>query len=85
MGSGQLGRGAPMRADSFGLEEEKPHKHKLSEVRVDFLDWRWTPLAAPPAPPLARSARQGGGSAPIQEIRADIGQFMFMWISFLLW
>ena len=43
-----------------GIEKQKPHKHELSEVRADFVDRRWIPLAAPPAPPLARSARQGG-------------------------
>ena len=59
--------------------KRKRHKHKLSEVRADFLDRRQAPLAAPPAPPLARSARQGvGGPAPIQEIRADLRKFMFM-------
>eukprot|EP00959_Pyramimonas_sp_CCMP1952_P253516 5297058-Pyramimonas_sp.AAC.1 len=39
---------------------EKWQKHEISEVRADFSDPRWDPLAAPPAPPLARSARQGG-------------------------
>ena len=42
-------------------DKKKRHKQKLSEVRADFLDLRWTPLAAPLAPPLARGARQGGG------------------------
>ncbi|CAK0883605.1 unnamed protein product [Prorocentrum cordatum] len=36
-------------------------KHRLSQVRADFLGRRWAPVAAPPVPPLARSARQGGG------------------------
>eukprot|EP00959_Pyramimonas_sp_CCMP1952_P244371 5108211-Pyramimonas_sp.AAC.1 len=42
---------------------EKWHEHKNSEVRADFSDLRWGPPAAPPAPRLARSARQGGGSS----------------------
>ena len=49
-----------LRDDPRGWKKKNPHKHQLSEVRADFLDRRWAPLAAPPAPPLARSARQGG-------------------------
>eukprot|EP00959_Pyramimonas_sp_CCMP1952_P471326 9498234-Pyramimonas_sp.AAC.1 len=45
-------------------KNNKKHKHALSELRVHFLDGRWTPTpAAPPRPPMARSARQGGGSS----------------------
>ena len=50
---------------SLGIEEEKTTSTYtyVSEVGADFLGRRWTPWAAPPAPPLARSARQGGGSS----------------------
>ncbi|CAK0801164.1 unnamed protein product [Prorocentrum cordatum] len=51
-----------MRSPEFSTPtEEKLRKPSFSQVRADFLvDRRWTPLTAPPAPPLARSARQGG-------------------------
>ena len=57
-----------------------PHcKHKLSEVRADFLDRRWTPLpGARSAPGAALEVPPGGGPAPIQEIRADLRTFMFI-------
>ena len=56
-------------------KKKKRQKHNLSEVRADFLDLRWAPLAAPPPPPLAR---QGGGPAPIREICADLQEFVIM-------
>ncbi|CAK0860516.1 unnamed protein product [Prorocentrum cordatum] len=37
--------------------------HKNSVIRLNFSDPGRTPLAAPPAPPLARSARREGGSS----------------------
>eukprot|EP00959_Pyramimonas_sp_CCMP1952_P282513 5904972-Pyramimonas_sp.AAC.1 len=52
--------------------------HKLCEAAADFWDRRWAILAAPLSPPLARPARQGGGPAPIQEIRGDLRKFTFM-------
>eukprot|EP00959_Pyramimonas_sp_CCMP1952_P289264 6049972-Pyramimonas_sp.AAC.1 len=35
----------------------------FSELRADFSDPHWAHLAAPLAPPLALSARKGGGSS----------------------
>ena len=58
---------------------------RLTEVRADFLDRRWTPL------PMARGARQGrrwrrrrGGPAPIQEIRVDLRKSVFIALFLLL-
>eukprot|EP00959_Pyramimonas_sp_CCMP1952_P084813 1773584-Pyramimonas_sp.AAC.1 len=48
-------------------EEGKRHKHKLSTHRADLLGPRGPPLAAPPTPPMARAARQGGAPS------ADLG------------
>ena len=62
-------------------KKTKRYKHKHSKGRADFLDLRWAPLAAPPAPPLARSARRGG-LAPIQEIHAELRKYMFMALCF---
>ncbi|CAK0821838.1 unnamed protein product, partial [Prorocentrum cordatum] len=52
--------GAAARSSAMGRRRKKRHKHKLLAFRVDFLDPRLAPLAAPP---LARSARQGVGSS----------------------
>eukprot|EP00959_Pyramimonas_sp_CCMP1952_P314199 6577270-Pyramimonas_sp.AAC.3 len=38
--------------------------HTFPEVRADLLDRPWAPLAAPRAPPLARSARLGEREPP---------------------
>ncbi|CAK0807745.1 unnamed protein product [Prorocentrum cordatum] len=43
--------------------DSRLHERKMSEVLAEFFDRRWDPLAAPPAPPLARSACQGGGAS----------------------
>eukprot|EP00959_Pyramimonas_sp_CCMP1952_P073589 1538029-Pyramimonas_sp.AAC.1 len=50
----------------YGASKKKNNMNIDFRRSADFLDRRWSPLAAPPAPFLARSARQGGDSAPIQ-------------------
>ncbi|CAK0880476.1 unnamed protein product, partial [Prorocentrum cordatum] len=57
--TGSLFPAAPRRGLENGIGNETWQKHNNSEVRGDFSDPRWGPLAAP----LARSARQGGGSS----------------------
>ncbi|CAK0866421.1 unnamed protein product, partial [Prorocentrum cordatum] len=61
---------------------EKRHKDRLSAFRADFLDPRWSPRAAPVAPPLARSARQGGGSSA--DLRNPRGAPKFLCMPFFL-
>ncbi|CAK0899483.1 unnamed protein product [Prorocentrum cordatum] len=48
------------------------HKHNLSTVCADFLDLCWSPLAASPPPPLARSACKRVFWPRSKETRADL-------------
>ena len=69
---------------SEGRERKKERrKHKLSEVRADFLDRRRTPLPSARSAPGAAPGRRQGGPAPIQENRADLRKSIFMMFSLL--
>ncbi|CAK0812959.1 unnamed protein product, partial [Prorocentrum cordatum] len=64
----------------------KNKRHQLPEIRADFVDLRWSPLALLLAPPLAPSARQGGGGpVQIQEIHADLRQLLLLLFLFFLY
>ena len=46
---------------------------------MDFLDRRRAPLAAPPAPPLARPARQGRGVQRRSKNSARTSESLCLW------
>ena len=58
----------------FALLQERRHTHNNSAVRADFLERRWAPLVAPPAPALAR---QGGGPGPDPNSASPLGDRRF--------
>eukprot|EP00959_Pyramimonas_sp_CCMP1952_P267518 5593481-Pyramimonas_sp.AAC.1 len=58
------------RASHGGRKSNKKHgMHTCSTFRADFVDLRWDPLAAPPAPSLARGSgadsRKPRGAYPL--------------------
>ena len=58
----------------FALLQERRHTHNNSAVRADFLERRWAPLVAPPAPALAR---QGGGPGADPNSASPLGDRRF--------
>ena len=58
-----------LKKEWYDIKAPSVFSKKKSAININFrrsarISWIgvWAPLAAPPAPPLARSARQGGGA-----------------------